>query len=63
MAAPIKKAAAKKAVTAPRRATDKRTVGTAKNPKKVTAPSATAYKAPPAPKVVKGKAGRPKKAQ
>ena len=57
-----KKAVAKKAIQ-PRRSTDKRTVGSAKNPKKVAAPSAAAYKAPPAPKVVKGKAGRPKKAQ
>lgn len=44
-----------------RRATDKRTVGTAKNPKKVAAPSAAKYKAPKPPVVVKGKAGRPKK--
>jgi hypothetical protein len=61
MAAPIKKAAAKK-VAAPRKATDKRTVGTAKNPKKVAAPSATSYKAPKPAQIVKGKAGRPKKA-
>lgn len=60
MAEPIKKAAAKK-TAAPRRATDKRTVGVAKNPKKVAAPSAASYKAPAKPKVVKGKAGRPKK--
>ena len=43
MVAPVKKVAAKKTAQ-PRRATDKRTVGSAKNPKKVTAPSATAYK-------------------
>lgn len=45
-----------------RRATDKRTVGTPKNPKKVAAPSAKAYKNPK-PVPVKGakKAGRPKK--
>jgi hypothetical protein len=61
MAEAIKKAAAKKAVPAARRATDKRTVGTAKNPKKVTAPSSSAYKAPKPAQVVKGKAGRPKK--
>lgn len=66
MAEPVKKTAAKnakRAVAAPRRATDKRTVGTAKNPKKVAAPSAAAYKAPAKTQVVKGKAGRPKKAQ
>lgn len=62
MAAPIKKAAAKK-VAAPRRATDKRTVGSAKNPRKVAAPSAAAYKAPKKVQVTKGKAGRPKKVQ
>lgn len=56
-------AAAKRAVAAPRKATDKRTVGTAKNPKKVAAPSASAYKAPKKVQVVKGKAGRPKKVQ
>lgn len=54
--------AAKRAVPAARRATDKRTVGSAKNPKKVEAPSASAYKSPKPTKVVKGKAGRPKKA-
>jgi len=64
MAAPIKKAAAvKKTTTAPRRATDKRTVGSAKNPRKVAAPSAAAYKAPKKVQVTKGKAGRPKKVQ
>lgn len=56
-------AATKRAVPAARKATDKRTVGTAKNPKKVTAPSATSYKAPKAVQVTKGKAGRPKKVQ
>lgn len=56
-------AAAKKAVATARRATDKRTVGTAKNPKKVANPGASAYKAPKPPQVVKGKAGRPKKVQ
>jgi hypothetical protein len=65
MAAPIKKVAAKKTAVkktaAPRRATDKRVTGTAKNPTKVTAPSAAAYKAPKTTPVVKGKAGRPKK--
>lgn len=47
-----------------RRATDKRTVGTSKNPKKVAAPTASKYKAPKVP-VVKGakSAGRPKKAK
>ena len=63
MAAPIKKAAAKKAVPAARRATDKRTVGTAKNPKKVTAASAASYKPPKAVQVTKKSAGRPKKAR
>lgn len=58
----IKKVAAKK-TPQPRRATDKRTVGSAKNPKKVAAPTAAAYKAPQPAKVVKGKAGRPRKAQ
>ncbi len=61
MVEPVKKSAAKKPA-APRRATDKRTVGSAKNPKKVTAPSASAYKAPKPVQVTKGKAGRPKKA-
>jgi hypothetical protein len=56
-------AATKRAVPAARKATDKRTVGTAKNPKKVVAPSAAAYKTPKPVKVAKGKAGRPKKAQ
>jgi hypothetical protein len=55
--------AAKRAVAAPRRATDKRTVGTAKNPKVVQAPSAAAYRAPKPVKVVKKSAGRPKKAK
>lgn len=66
MAEPIKKVAAKKTAkraAAPRRATDKRVTGTAKNPTKVTAPSAAAYKAPKTTPVVKGKAGRPRKAQ
>ena len=62
MAAPIKKAAAKKTAQ-PRRATDKRTVGSAKNPKTVAAPSATAYKPVKKVQVAKGKAGRPKKVQ
>jgi len=56
-------AAAKRAVAAPRKATDKRTVGTAKNPKKVAAPSAGAYKPVKKVAVTKGKAGRPKKVQ
>lgn len=65
MAEPIKKVAAKKTAKTPtpRRATDKRITGTAKNPTKVTAPTAAAYKAPKPAKVVKGKAGRPRKAQ
>lgn len=63
MAAPIKKVAAAKKSAAPRRATDKRTVGSALNPKKVAAPSAGAYKAPKKVQVTKGKAGRPKKVQ
>lgn len=44
-----------------RRATDKRTVGVSKNPKKVPQASASAYKAPKK-VVVKGakRAGRPK---
>lgn len=46
-----------------RRAVDKRKTGTAKNPKKVAAPNAANYKTVPPPKVVKGKAGRPKKAK
>ena len=54
---------AKRATPAPRRATDKRTVGTAKNPKKVTAPSAATYKPVKKAQVVKKSAGRPKKAQ
>lgn len=62
MAEPVKKAAARKKAQ-PRRATDKRVTGTAKNPTKVTAPSAAAYKAPKTAPVVKGKAGRPRKAQ
>lgn len=45
------------------RAGDKRKIGTAKNPKKVAAPSAAAYKMVPPIPVVKGKAGRPKKAK
>lgn len=64
MAEAMKKAAApKKAVATARRATDKRTTGTAKNPKKVTAASASTYKAIKPVKVTKGKAGRPRKAQ
>lgn len=55
-------AGVKRAVPAARKATDKRTVGTAKNPKKVTAPSAGAYKPVKKVAVTKGKAGRPKKA-
>lgn len=56
-------ATAKRAVAAPRKATDKRTVGTAKNPKKVAAPSAGTYKPVKRVQVAKGKAGRPKKVQ
>lgn len=52
----------KKAVAPARRSTDKRTIGTAANPKKVAAPSAASYKPTKPPKVIKGKAGRPKKA-
>jgi hypothetical protein len=48
---------------APRRADDKRQSGTAKNPTVVKTPTASKYKAPKAVKVVKGKAGRPKKAK
>lgn len=62
MVEPVKKAATRKPA-APRRATDKRTVGTAKNLKTVRAPSASAYKPPSTPTIVKGKAGRPKKAK
>lgn len=53
--------AAKRAVPAARRATDKRTVGTAKNPKVVQSPSAGTYKPVKKVQVAKGKAGRPKK--
>lgn len=60
MAEPIKKAAAKKKAQ-PRRATDKRTVGSAKNPKVVQSPSAGAYKPVKKVQVAKGKAGRPKR--
>lgn len=58
-----KKAAktAKKAVTSARRSTDKRTVGTAANPKKVVAPNAAAYKPIKPAAVIKKAAGRPKK--
>jgi len=56
--------AAKRAVPATAsRSTDKRKVGTAKNPKKVAAPSAAAYKPVKKVQVVKKSAGRPKKAQ
>lgn len=49
---------------APRKATDKRTVGTAKNPRKVASPSAAQYKGPPVVVVAKSKkVGRPRKAQ
>jgi hypothetical protein len=48
---------------APRKAVDKRKIGSAKNPKVVQAPSATDYKAVKKIAVVKGKAGRPKKAR
>lgn len=47
-------------MAAPRRAVDRRKVGAAKNPKTVVTPSASSYKAPKPPKIVKGKAGRPK---
>lgn len=60
--AAMPKKTVKKAVPAARRSTDKRTVGTAANPKKVVAPSAANYKQAKPIKVVKGKAGRPKKA-
>lgn len=60
-AKPVKKTV-KRAVSTARKATDKRTVGTAANPKKVAAPSAAAYKPTKPAQVVKGKAGRPKKA-
>jgi hypothetical protein len=53
--------AAKRAVPTARKATDKRTVGTAKNPKKVVSTGAAGYKAVKPVQVVKGKAGRPKK--
>ena len=56
-------AATKRAVPSARRATDKRTTGTAKNPKVVQAPSAGAYKQVKPPKVAKKAAGRPKKAK
>lgn len=59
---PAKKAV-KKAVPAARRSTDKRTIGTAANPKKVVAPNAASYKQPKPAKVVKKAAGRPKKPQ
>lgn len=59
---PPKKVAAKRATPTARKATDKRTIGTAKNPKKVAAPNASTYKAPKLPQVEKKKAGRPKKA-
>lgn len=62
MAVPAKKTA-KRAVASARKSTDKRTVGVAANPKKVAAPTASSYKPPAVPKVVKGKAGRPRKAQ
>lgn len=48
---------------APRKAVDKRKVGSAKNPTKVKTPSSSTYKPPAVPQVVKGKAGRPKKAR
>lgn len=52
----------KRAVSAARKSTDKRTVGTPLNPKKVdNAANAANYKPPKAVQVVKGKAGRPKK--
>lgn len=60
--AEAKKVAVKK-VAAPRRATDKRTVGSAKNPKVVQAPSAASYKPVKTVKVTKKSAGRPKKAK
>jgi hypothetical protein len=52
----------KRAVGAARKATDKRTVGSALNPKKVTSPDASSYKMVPKIQVTKGKAGRPRKA-
>jgi hypothetical protein len=52
----------KRAVAATRKSTDKRTVGTPTNPKKVAAPKA--YKPPVVPNTLNKKsAGRPKKAQ
>lgn len=58
---PAPKKAVKRAVSATRKSTDKRVVGTAKSPRKVAAPKA--YKPPTLPDVVKKTAGRPKKAQ
>lgn len=56
---------AKRAVKAPARADDKRATGTARNPKKVTAPEAKKTAAPPVAsfkkKTAGGGAGRPKK--
>ena len=49
-----------KKVAAPKRATDARKL-TAKNPTKVTAPNAAAYKMIKPVAVTKGRAGRPKK--
>lgn len=52
----------KRAVAGARKSTDARRL-TAKNPTTVKAASASTYKPPVVPQVVKGKAGRPKKAK
>jgi len=62
-AKPVAKKAAKRSVASARKSTDKRTVGTAANPKKVAAPNAAAYKPIKPAAVIKKTAGRPKKAK
>lgn len=52
---------AKPAVRGARKATDKRTVGSALNKRTVKSPDASTYKTPPKIQVSAKKAGRPKK--